>query len=231
MKTEQFLWNGYSATVISPERPNGKWIWKTEFLYAFDKAEQKLCEDGYTRVYYQISNMYGCYKAVRLMHEFYSYVVQKYCLDPKCNLFGFSRGGLYAFNFALFYPECVEKIYLDAPVLDLRTWPKKDCLETAQCYREMLQCYHLSDETLLTFDDMPINNLENFFKNKIPLLLIAGDADTVVPFEKNAKKVIEYCEKNGIELEHYVKIGCQHHPHSLENVEPILRFIENNKKH
>ena len=35
MKEEvfQFEFNGHVATVICPENPNGKWIWKTEFFY------------------------------------------------------------------------------------------------------------------------------------------------------------------------------------------------------
>ena len=37
-KIIEYSFNGYAATVITPDKPNGKWIWKTEFLYAFDKA-------------------------------------------------------------------------------------------------------------------------------------------------------------------------------------------------
>ena len=111
MQVKEFTFNGYHATVILPEKPNGKWIWKTEFLYAFDQAERALNERGYTRVYYAVSDKYGSYHAVRLMRKFYDFVVKEFSLDKKCNLFGFSRGGLYAFNFALFYPELVEKIY------------------------------------------------------------------------------------------------------------------------
>lgn len=123
--TFEYEFNGYKAVVIVPEKPNGKWIWKTEFLYAFDQAEKQLSKMGYTRVYYEISNMYGDYRAVRLMRRFYTHVIGKFNLEDKCTLFGFSRGGLYAFNYALYYPETVKKIYLDAPVLDLKTWPKK----------------------------------------------------------------------------------------------------------
>ena len=101
---ENFSFNGYTATVIRPKNPNGKWIWKTEFFYAFDQAEEALADDGYTRVYYQISNKYGSPEAVSLMESFYHEVTERYALDDKCILFGFSRGGLYAFNFALAHP-------------------------------------------------------------------------------------------------------------------------------
>lgn len=41
-KIFEYEFNGYKATVIQPENPNGKWIWKTEFFYAFDNAEKEL---------------------------------------------------------------------------------------------------------------------------------------------------------------------------------------------
>jgi len=228
-KIFEYEFNGYKATVIQPENPNGKWVWKTEFLYAFDNAEKELLNKGYTRVYYQISDMYGNNKSMLLMHDFYIDVVARFNLDKKCNLFGFSRGGLYAFNFALRYPEYVNSIYLDAPVLDLTDWPKVTNVE----YPGMKESYNLTDQTLKTYTDFPIHNLETFFKRGIPMLIVAGDNDTTVTFERNSKKVIDYCKENNIKLEYYVKKGCGHHPHSLEDVAPIVDFVcgtENKKR-
>ena len=222
MEKIKLEFNGYEATVIRPEHPNGKWIWKTEFLTAFDGAERALLDMGYTRVYYRISDKYGSYRAVRLMHDFYHFIVKEYALDPKCILFGFSRGGLYAFNFALFYPEYVDKIYLDAPVLDMRTWPPKGTREREQVYQE----YTLNEDTLERFSGHPIENLKEFFDLKIPLLLIAGGADEVVPFEQNSGRMIDYCKENGIAIKSIVKPECKHHPHSLEDVAPIISFVE-----
>ena len=222
MEKIKLEFNGYEATVIRPDCPNGKWIWKTEFLTAFDGAERALLDMGYTRVYYRISDKYGSYRAVRLMHDFYHFIVKEYALDPKCILFGFSRGGLYAFNFALFYPEYVDKIYLDAPVLDMRTWPPKGTREREQVYQE----YTLNEDTLERFSGHPIENMKEFFGLNIPLLLIAGDADAAVPFEQNAGRMIDYCKENGIAITSIVKPGCKHHPHSLEDVAPIISFVE-----
>lgn len=221
-KVKTFEFNGYTATVIIPENPNGKWLWKTEFLYAFDQAERALVERGYTRVNYGISDKYGSYNAVRLMHKFYNFVVTEFNLEKKCSLFGFSRGGLYAFNFALFYPECVEKVYLDAPVLDMKSWPPKGSIEQGQAFEE----YGLNADTLLTFKGNPIDNLDEFFSLNIPLLLVAGGMDEVVAFDENAGKVINYCKEKGIEITSIVKPECLHHPHSLDDVTPIVEFIE-----
>lgn len=221
-KTYELTFAGHNATVIVPENPNGKWIWKTEFLYAFDQAERALLERGYTRVYYQISDEYGCYKAVRKMRAFYDFVVKEFSLNKKCCLFGFSRGGLYAFNFALSYPDYVEKVYLDAPVMDLKSWPPKGSVEQSQ----MFNVYTLNADTLPLFKENPVDKLAEYFALKIPTLLIAGGKDEVVPVAENCGIMIEYCKANGIELPTIVKPECLHHPHSLEDVTPIVEFIE-----
>jgi len=226
-KVITYEFNGRQATVIVPEKPNGKWIWKTEFLYAFDQAEVELLKMGYTRVYYNLNDMYGDYRAVRQMHNFYLHVINEFNLDKKCILFGFSRGGLYAFNYTLSHPDTVDKVYLDAPVLDLTTWPIKaeEGSDMRRCYDQMIERYNFTDQTVKTFIDMPINNLSEFFSHKIPLLIVAGDSDQVVDFTLNSKKVIDYCKVNNVPLKYIVKNGCKHHPHSLEDVSPIIDFV------
>lgn len=220
--TETFEFNGYTATVVRPANPNGKWIWKTEFFTAFDKAERTLLDDGYTRVYYRISNKYGNPESVSLMESFYHEVTDRYNLDDKCILFGFSRGGLYAFNFALECPQFVDKIYLDAPVLDLKTWPTKS--KNPGEFSGMLASYGLTEEEFASFKGSPIDKLEEFFALKIPLLVVAGDADATVPFEDNAGRLIEYALSNGHNITYFVEEGKDHHPHSLTDVTPIVDF-------
>ena len=224
-KITEYEFNGFKATVITPENPNGKWIWKTEFLYAFDGAERALLSRGYTRVYYAVSDMYGSYRAVRLMHAFHLDLLKRFPLCEKATLFGFSRGGLYAFNYSLFYPEYVEKIYLDAPVLDLKSWPRKGV--DVREYNEMLEEYCLTDETLEKFKGCPVDNFAEFFSHKIPLFLVAGGADEVVAFEDNSKKLISYASEHGENIKYRIKPECGHHPHSLEDVTEIVDFVEN----
>lgn len=222
MKELNFNYNGYSAIVLLPDNFNGKWIWKTEFFHAFDKAEQELFDRGYARVYYEISNMYGSYRAVRLMHNFHLHLQKEYGLKEKPILFGFSRGGLYAFNYALFYPEYISKMYLDAPVMNLRSWPPAGSHE----YDEMLKEYCLDAEQLKLFNENPKDNIKEFASRNIPLLLLAGDSDTIVPLCDNAQYLIDYYKRENIAFEYYIKKGCGHHPHSLDDVTPIIEFCE-----
>jgi len=223
-KIFQFEYNGNQATVIVPENANGEWIWKTEFFKAFDQAERALLQDGYTRVYYSVSDRYGSYRAIRLMHKFYSHVIRAFHLREKAHLFGFSRGGLYAFNFALFYPEYVASVYLDAPVLDMKSWPPKGSAEQKELFEE----YTLNEDTLPLFRENPLDNLEEFFSHQIPLMIVAGDADSLVPLAENAAILLEYCKEHGIAVEQVIKKGCEHHPHSLEDVTPIANFVKKN---
>ncbi len=223
MRTEEFELNGFKATVLIPEKPNGKWVWKTEFFTAFDQAERALFDKGYTRVYYRVSDMYGSTRAVRLMRNFHKELLKRFSfLDEQAILFGFSRGGLYAFNYVLYYPESVSKVYLDAPVLNLKSWPKKDSKEQKEFFEE----YNLNEQTFDSFNGSPIDCLEEFFSYKIPTLLVAGGSDEVVPFIENGGIMVEKAKELGVEIKVIVKETCGHHPHCLEDVTPIIEFVE-----
>jgi fermentation-respiration switch protein FrsA (DUF1100 family) len=90
----------------------------------------------------------------------------------------------------------------------------------------MLDEYSLNAQTLATFGANPIDNLAEFFSHGIPLLLVAGGADEVVPFPQNAGALLAYCAENGIKIRSIVKPDCLHHPHALDDVSPILAFVE-----
>ena len=223
MKEEVFEWNGHRATVLIPDNANGKWIWKTEFFHEFEQAEVALFEMGYTRVYYQISDKFGSTNAVRLMRRFYKELLKRYSfLDEKAILFGFSRGGLYAYNYALYYPESVAKMYLDAPVLNLRTWP----WNKGRNHELFCKEYNVNEETFKTFSGSPVDTVAEFAEYDIPLLIVAGDKDETVPIEQNTYIFKNYYQSVGKSFELIVKAGAGHHPHSLEDVSPIIEFIE-----
>ena len=221
---EIFELNGYTATVLIPEKPNGKWIWKTEFFDAFEDSELALYGMGYTRVYYQISDKFGSPEAVRLMRRFHKELLKRYAfLDERAILFGFSRGGLYAFNYALYYPEAVAKIYLDAPVLNLHSWPwEKGGVNQERFAKE----YNQNEDTMKTFRGSPLDNMAEFAEYDIPLLIVCGDVDESVPLDRNSQVLYDYYKSIGKSFEFIVKKGCGHHPHSLTDVTPIIEFVE-----
>ena len=166
------------------------------------------------------------------MSGFQEHIVDCFSLYKKTVLFGFSRGGLYAFNYTVAYPEAVEVVYLDAPVLDVRSWPGG--FGKAECYpkewQECLLAYGEAEETAATFNQNPIDKIEQFAKSKIPVIIVAGGADEIVPFEENAKILAHRLKEMGGRVELIIKPDCGHHPHSLDNPSPIVDFILNNTK-
>ena len=75
------------------------------------------------RVYYDLTHLYGSPRARKSGTDFYWNMVQMYGLSPRVTLEGFSRGGLFAYNWAADHPDKVACIYVDAPVCDVFSWP------------------------------------------------------------------------------------------------------------
>lgn len=116
----EFSLNGRDAVLICPDQPapGMPWVWRAEFLGAFDYADRALLARGWHVAYLHASDLYGCPEAVEAMYGFYRHLTAGYALSRFPVLFGFSRGGLYAVNFALAHPGCFAALYLDAPVLE-----------------------------------------------------------------------------------------------------------------
>lgn len=117
--------DGRESYCVEPKNPDKerRYVWRTEFFGAFDAADLALLKKGWHILYHKVSNMYGCPASIEYMRAFQDYITPVFALNAKAVLFGFSRGGLYAVNYAVAYPERVSALYLDAPVLDICSWP------------------------------------------------------------------------------------------------------------
>lgn len=69
---------------------------------------------------------------------------------------------------------------------------------------------------------------EKLLKLNIPIFMVCGDNDTVVPYEENGKILSDYFKANGGNLTEILKVGCNHHPHGLNDLTPLIEFV---KKH
>ena len=58
--------------------------------------------------------------------------------------------------------------------------------------------------------------------------MVAGAVDELVPLDENAGILLDFCKEKGIAVKSVIKPTCGHHPHSLENVEPIVSFVKEN---
>lgn len=229
-KRINFTVKGRESFIVCPDKPidENRWVWRTEFFGAFDYADIALLKKGWYLAYHRVSDMYGCPESIGMMREFYDVAVEKYHLNPHPVLFGFSRGGLYAVNFALEYPNIPGALYLDAPVLDIRSWPGAKGVGTGDpaCWQECKRLYGLTEETALTFNKNPLDNTEELATTGIPVMLVCGGKDKVVPFCENGEPFYNRFKKAGGTIKQIVKAECDHHPHSLFDPSPIVRFIE-----
>lgn len=226
-------YNGRDYTVIKPVNANGNWVWRTEFLGAYDYADKALKNLGWTIAYYQVSNMYGNEESVELLKGFHDFVTAKFGLSEKADVFGFSRGGLYAVNYALKYPSDVSTLYLDAPVLNLWSWPAGlgEGEGDASCWNAVKAMYGVDEETVKTHTGNPILHASELISTEIPVILVAGDSDKTVPYSENGALLKKAYDDVGASanIKVIVKEGCDHHPHSLEDPTEIVNFVKANK--
>lgn len=235
------LWNGFEITetefegkkaiIILPEikKENPSLVLKTEYFNAFPETEIKLLEEGFYLAYIENNNRWGTDEDIDRKARFISFVTQKYSLKEKCVPVGMSCGGIFAIKLGAKYPEKIACLYLDAPVVNYMSCPcgfgKGNSLRETN--DEILEALKLdSMARLLAYRDMPLDNLHKLAKNNIPAVIVAGDSDMTVPYDENGIFVEEIYKKNDIPCEVYIKKGCDHHPHGLENPEKIVEFIK-----
>lgn len=228
---ETFMFEGYEAIKVEPEhrRRDGEWIWKTEFFDAFPYVELEMVRKGFCLVNLNLTDQFGASSAIAEMKKFGVYLTEKCGLNTKCVLAGFSRGGLYAVNYALACPEKTAVLYLDAPVVDIRSWPAgygTGCGSSSDwnMCREAYTLDGYPEECLKQWLTERALSLE---KSNIPLVIVAGDSDEVVPYEENGGILSAAYRENGGDLLEILKPGVGHHPHSLKEPQPVVDFIIN----
>ncbi|MCK8485707.1 GDSL-type esterase/lipase family protein [Paenibacillus sp. MBLB2552] len=233
-----FYFGGRECVVVAPQEaaPGRPWVWRSEFFGAFADADLALLKQGWHIAYCRLSHLYGCPYAAGQMEAFRAEVAAKYTLALKPVLFGFSRGGLYALRYAALYPDRVAALYLDAPVVDIRSWPGgqgagrgapeewRDCLAAygiAQAASSPAEAARLAGEVT----ERLLAGLAAPARAGVPVLLVSGDADLDVPFEENGAVLKRAYQAHGGAVTTILKPGGGHHPHSLPDVTPIVEFV------
>ncbi len=231
-KTREFIFHGHDAKIVFPETSNTQnfWVWRARFWGHEPQTDKALLDAGFHLVYVDVAGLYGNKKAVKLWNKFYKYLIRRYNLNRKTVLEGMSRGGLIVYNWASGNTGKVACIYADAPVCDIKSWPgglyngKGSPADWQACLGE----YHLNSQTVLKFDNIPINNAVKVAKANIPVLHVCGLADEVVPYAENTGILAKNFKKAGGKIELILKEGVGHHPHSLKDPKPIVEFIFQN---
>lgn len=225
-----FTVDGCPAIVVIPRQATaGKpWVWRAEFFDAFPQVDLALLAKGFHLVYIGVGNTFGCPDALKHWDVFYEQLTEKYGLSRKPVLEGLSRGGLYAFNWAADNTDKVACILADNAVLDFKSWPggKGKGRGSPGDWKKLIRDYHFQSEAeALAYAKNPVDNLAPLAKAKVPLFLLCGDADDVVPYPENGAIVKERYEKLGAPVTVLIKKGMGHHPHGLNDPTPVVEFI------
>jgi len=238
------IWHGYTrhhitvagcpAWVVEPKQalPGHPWSWCLAFPEAFTErcATLQLLAAGYSAAFIDVGNTYGCPKAVGEFNAFYAKLAGE-GLNARPVLIGLSRGGLYAYRWASENPGHVGLIYGDAPVCDFKSWPggKGKGKGSPKDWQSLLALYGFKDDAAaLAYQGNPIDVLAPLAAAKIPIIHVVGDSDDVVPVAENTA-IIEkrYRELGGL-MQVIHKPGVSHHPHGLDDPQPVVDFILKN---
>ena len=223
-----FEFEGCEAWVVEPEKPaaGAPWVWCMEWPTAFqDRTGVKaLLEAGYrwvtfnpasggrTRVVAGNQND----EMVARRNRFQKFLVAELGLEPKCGLIGMSWGGFYSVRYASTYPECVKAMFLDAPLLDFSTLAKfkeNGWKQLQAYYPQITSDYVGADDPL---QPVAAARAERIAKAGIPVWIIYGAADTVVPAASNCLRFAAAYEKAGGHLRLWRDNLRGHHPHGME---------------
>lgn len=219
-----FKFKERDAIIVEPaEAAEGNpWIWRPAFFDAFPSVDVALLAKGFHIVYLDLTHEYGNPRSVALGTDFYRWICENYALSEHVTLEGFSRGGLYALNWAIANPEKVACLYLDAPVCDVFSWPGR---QQPELWQDLLQKWDTTDKEMASFAGNPIDHLQPLAAAGVPILAVCGDSDQIVPYAENMEVLRNRYVALGGPVEVILKPGCDHHPHSLENPEPVVDFI------
>ncbi len=203
------------------------WLWRARFFGHEPQTDIALLERGYHIVYYDVAGLFGALVAVQRWDRFYAWL-QPAGLAPKAALEGMSRGGLIIYNWALANPDKVCCIYADAPVLDIRSWPggKGHGQGSTADWQQCMKVYGFtSEEEAIRSRVSPLDHAADIATLGFPVLHIVGDADRVVPVDENTAPFEKIIKEQGGRITVIHKPGTGHHPHSLPDPEPIVRFV------
>ncbi len=225
----EFVMDGLSVKVVKPKvaNENHSWIMRARFWGNAPQFEMRMLELGYHLVYCDQTHQFGSPTAMKNWDTLYKYLT-KLGLNQKMVLEGYSRGGLFIYNWAAAYPKRVSALYADAPVIDPKSWPMA-CGESEgseAMTEKMIEAYGVSSrEELMKYKNTPLNNAKIIAKSGIPILHVIGTDDKIVPVAENTALMAEALRSYGGEIEIIEKDGIGHHPHSLAVPEPIVEFV------
>ncbi|MBQ8817620.1 MAG: alpha/beta fold hydrolase [Clostridia bacterium] len=223
-----FQHNGRDTILIIPDVPKDdkKWLLKTEYFGAFPNFELEMLRRGYYVAHIKNSTRWCRPEDTDAQAGLCEFLSEKFGLYKKCMTVGMSCGGMQAVYLASKYPQYVAAMYLDAPVLNLLSCPCGLGIGRSDLYEEYFKVMGKTVSELIGFRGHPIDKLDKIIAEKIPIILICGDSDSVVPYVENGRLLAERYRVCDIPFVEILKENCDHHPHGLDDLTLLVEFAE-----
>lgn len=228
-----FLFEDRECTLVVPKEPapGGKWLYKTEYFKAFPNFELEMLSRGWYVAHMKNITRWVDPSDTEARPRFCDFLHENFGLSKKCLPVGMSCGGMEAVYFAAKYPEYISAMYLDAPVMNLMSCPfglgrSKGQETTAKLVAEFTSVTGRTIEDVIVSLDHPMHHIDKLLAAKIPVFLVCGDSDMTVPYLENGKILADAYRASDVPFFEIIKEGCDHHPHCLEDVTPLVEFAE-----
>ena len=196
---EELEVGGHRAFIIAaPEPAKGKpWLWYAPTLPGLPGAGhqwyfERLLKAGISIAGIDLGEVRGAPASSAKFSAFHAEMVRR-GFSAKPVLLGQSRGGLMMLAWAMRNPDKLTAFTGIYPVCNLASWPLKNSK------RPVLADYELPEDelraNLARFN--PVDNLQGLLANRVPMFIVHGDSDTLVPFADNGAILKQRYEAGG----------------------------------
>lgn len=197
---ESFRLDGRAAFILLPEpakrsRPQ-PWILYAPTLPAYPDDHEKwmhtqFLEAGVAVAGIDTGESYGSPAGREGTDRLYRELTERRGFAKRACLLGRSRGGLWVTSWAIVHPDRVAGIAGIYPVFDLTTYPG---VETAAPAYGLMP----PDFSARLSEFNPAARLSALAKARIPVFLVHGDEDRVVPLPENSGAMVKAYEAEGV---------------------------------
>ena len=182
----------------APKPADGKpWLWYAPTLGGVSIVQRKVYFEAFIKAGisiagYDLGEVRGSPLSTAKFTEFYDEMVKR-GFSSKPILLGQSRGGMMTLAWAFRHPDKVRAWVGIYPVCNLASWPLTRSKDATLADFAMNE----SDLTTKLNEFNPIDNLQGLLANKVPMFVVHGDSDVVVPYDDNTKLLKERYEAGG----------------------------------
>ena len=196
---ETFEIEGRPAFVFTPkalkEQDSKPWVLYCITVPGYPDVHEKwlheqLLSAGVAVAGVDVGESFGSLAGANLMDSLYAILVEKRNFSKKPAVLGRSRGGLQAMSWIAMGPQRAAGLAGIYPNYDLRAYPGID---------KAAEAYGLSATELAIQEPNlnPIHKASVLAAAKLPVFMLHGDSDTVVPIEPNSRRVKDVYQQAG----------------------------------